>query len=68
MTTTGSRMIEAKRLSSGYWHISGIGPCNWAQPPEWPCDEKTLREHTFPWASEDFIFEAVTVARQQETK
>ena len=43
------------RLESGYWHIRGEGPCNWAQPPVWPCDEKTLRDHAFLEASEEFI-------------
>ena len=47
--------LSAKRLVSGYWHIRGDGPCNWAQPPEWPCDEPTLRAHAFPEASEKFI-------------
>ena len=31
------------KLSSGYWHIRGIGPCNWAQPKTWPCSEDELR-------------------------
>lgn len=47
--------ISAKRLASGYWHIRGDGPCNWAQPPTWPCSESVLREHAFPEASEAFI-------------
>jgi hypothetical protein len=46
---------ECRRLSSGYWHLRSEGPCNWAQPPRWPCDEKTLREHAFPEASESFL-------------
>lgn len=25
--------ISVRRLSSGYWHIRGVGPCNYAQPP-----------------------------------
>ena len=48
-------MIIIQRLESGYWHIRGNGPCNWAQPPHWPCDEATLRAHAFPQASEAFI-------------
>ena len=52
-------MIEVTRLSSGYWHIRGIGPCNWAQPPTWPCDETTFLAHAFPEASDEFIREAM---------
>lgn len=47
--------VTVKRLSSGYYHIRGVGPCNWAQVPSLPCDEKTLRAHAFPEASESFI-------------
>jgi hypothetical protein len=35
--------ITYKRLPSGYWHIRGRGPCNWAQPPHWPCSKQTKR-------------------------
>lgn len=38
-----------------YVKLSGVGPCNWAQPPCWPCDEDTLREHAAGYASEAFI-------------
>lgn len=48
-------MITVTRLPSGYYHVRGDGPCNWAQPPTWPCDEATLREHAFVQASEQFI-------------
>lgn len=47
--------VIVKRLASGWWHIRGNGPCNWAQPPIWPCDEETLRAHAFPQASEKFL-------------
>ena len=47
--------IKLNRLSSGYYHIRGEGPCNWAQPPTFPCDEETLRQHAFPEACETFI-------------
>lgn len=47
--------IEADRLENGYYHIRGEGPCNWAQPPEWPCSEEMLRAHAFPEACEEFI-------------
>lgn len=51
--------ITVRRLESGYYHVRGQGPCNWAQPPEWPCDEATLRAHTFGEASEDFVRSAL---------
>jgi hypothetical protein len=41
-------------LDSGYWHIRGEGPCNWAQPPTWPCDPKVLDEHFFVQAGDRF--------------
>lgn len=53
--------ITVQRLPSGYFHLRGQGPCNWAQPPSWPCDEDTLREHAFPEASEDFIRDCLTL-------
>lgn len=59
-------MINAKRLESGYWHIRGRGPCEWAQPPCWPCDEKTLREYAFPQASERFIRSVIRAFVAQE--
>jgi len=55
--------ISVRRLESGYWHVRGVGPCNWAQPPQWPCDEQTLREHAHLEASEDFIREALNAAQ-----
>lgn len=54
--------LVIKQLSSGYWHIRGNGPCEWAQPPQWPCDEQTLREHAFQEASESFIRAALGAA------
>lgn len=54
--------MRIDRLSSGYWRIQGDGPCEWAQPPFWPCDEATLREHAFPEASERFICECMRQA------
>lgn len=47
--------IEIQRLDTGYIHIRGEGPCNWAQPPHWPCPEDILRNSAFPEASEEFI-------------
>ena len=52
--------MTIKRLESGYYHIRGNGPCEWAQPPTWPCSETVLREHVFPEASERFIRDALT--------
>lgn len=47
--------VTVQRLDSGYYHIRGVGPCNWAQPAAWPCDEATLRAAAHPEASEAFI-------------
>ena len=64
--------VEVSRLANGWWHVRGHGPCNWAQPPEWPCDETTLRRHAFPEASEPFIRAALALSeserRQKERK
>jgi hypothetical protein len=48
-------IITIKKLEFGYYHIRGVGPCNWAQPPNWPCSEEILRQHVFSEACEDFI-------------
>jgi hypothetical protein len=55
-------MITAERLPSGYWRVSGRGPCNWAQVPHWPCSREVIEEHAFPEASTDFIREAAATA------
>ncbi len=55
--------ITVSRLSSGYYMVRGIGPCNWAQPPIWPCEEDTFRRYVFPEASEYFISAAMLAAR-----
>ena len=47
--------ITVTRLKSGYYHLRGRGPCNWAQPEVWPCPEEELRKSAFPQASEEFI-------------
>ena len=47
--------LSVKRLSSGYYFVRGDGICNWAQPPHWPCDQKTLRAHAFHEAAEEFL-------------
>lgn len=62
----GSMRIKVTQLSSGFVHVKGEGPCNWAQPPNWPCTEAELRRHAFPEASEDFIKSAMKAAGGQE--
>ncbi len=59
-------MITVKRLESGYWHIRGVGPCNWSQPPHWPCTQQALREHAHPGASDAFIAEALIAEAVKE--
>lgn len=59
-----SAQIQITRLESGYYHIRGRGPCNFAQPPNWPCDLDTLREHAHPEASESFLRAAIAHAEQ----
>lgn len=59
-------MISVKKLSTGYYRVRGDGPCEWAQPPHWPCSEETLREHAFPEASERFIAAAIAEALRAE--
>lgn len=62
--------ITVQRLSSGYVRLQGNGPCEWAQPPHWPCDKTTLRAHAFPEASESFLREcdALAAAERGEAK
>lgn len=60
--------IQVKRLESGWWHIRGRGPCNWAQVPNWPCDEGLLRDGAFPEASEEFIRTALLRALSEPTR
>jgi hypothetical protein len=51
--------VTIRRLSTGYYHIRGRGPCEWAQPPGAPpYTVGYLRAHAFPEASEDFLREA----------
>ena len=54
--------VSIRRLSTGYWHIRGKGPCEWTQPPEWPCAEKLIRDSAFPQASEQFLRAVVRLA------
>lgn len=54
--------ITITKLSTGYYHVRGDGPCNWAQLPHWPATEQEIRKHAFPEASETFIREATREA------
>lgn len=47
-------VVTVQKLSSGYYHLRGEGPCNWAQPPTWPCSEDELEESFFGEAGEPF--------------
>jgi hypothetical protein len=57
--STREPTITVQKLSSGYYHVRGDGPCEWSQPPHWPCSEDVLRTHAFPEASERFIQSAL---------
>jgi hypothetical protein len=46
--------LRIRQLPSGYWHIRGVGVCNWAQPPAWPCDPDVLERHFFGEAGDRF--------------
>lgn len=46
--------FTVKRLSSGYVHLRGVGPCNWAQPQNWPCSDDELEAAFFHEAGEPF--------------
>lgn len=52
--------IQVKKLESGYFHVRGEGPCNWAQPKYWPCNVEHLQSHAFPQASDQFLRAAAT--------
>jgi hypothetical protein len=58
--------IRITQLSSGHVHIRGYGPCNWAQPAQWPCSEEQLRKSAFPEASEEFIRAALRASMRGE--
>ena len=47
--------LLAQPLTEPNWYITGVGPCNWAQPPTWPCaDEDVLSASIFPEAGFEF--------------
>lgn len=54
--------IVVKRLPTGYYHVRGRGPCEWAQPKYWPASEEEIRSTAFPEASEEFILSAIREA------
>jgi hypothetical protein len=60
--------IVITRLSSGYVHVRGRGPCNWVQPKHWPCSEEVLRAAAFPEASEDFLQAVLRLAESYERR
>lgn len=62
------RALTIKQLPSGYVHLRSLGPCNWAQPPHWPCSEEVLREHAFGEACEDFIQACLQSAHRQKER
>lgn len=57
-------MLTVTRLSTGYWHIRGKGPCNWAQCERWPTTKEAVRAAAFPEASETFIREVLRMPEQ----
>jgi hypothetical protein len=52
LTTFGG--VTVTRLPSGYFHLRGVGPCNWAQPEHWPCSEEELEAAFFHEAGASF--------------
>ena len=50
----GTMTLDIRRLSSGYTHIRGNGPCEWAQVSYWPCGDEELTAGCFPEASNAF--------------
>ncbi len=56
-----------QRLSTGYYLVRGVGPCNWSQPKTWPCSEEHFTAHAFPEASDEFIRDAMRIAARRPT-
>jgi len=50
-------MFSVHRLPSGYYHIRGVGLCNWTQPSQWPCEAGEIEACAFPEASPRFLAE-----------
>ena len=59
---TNTEPIHVQQLSNGYWHIKGIGPCNWSTVKRWPCCEDTIRDGAGGEASDEFIVAAAQIA------
>ena len=54
--------IRIKRLASGWYHLRGTGPCQWAQVQDWPgCTEKELDSAFFPEAGYNFRREVASL-------
>jgi hypothetical protein len=54
MRTWDFTEVRVRQLDSGYWHLRGPGPCNWAQPQRWPCLPDDLEKSFFGEAGEGF--------------
>ena len=52
--------IKIKRLPTGYFHIRGEGPGNWAQVKNWPCTEDELAAGNFQ-GNEDFLNSVIKI-------
>lgn len=44
--------VEIKTLSTGWYHLRGVGPCNWAQIPSLDCQ---VVDYAHPEASVAFV-------------
>ena len=52
--------ITIEKLPSGYYHIRGEGPCNWAQVENLPCSKDDLMAGNFQ-GGDEFINHALEV-------
>jgi hypothetical protein len=52
-TFQGAMPIVARRLLSGWFHLRGVGPCNWAQINSWDAWQ-VEGDGAFCEASDDF--------------
>ena len=60
--------ISIKKLNTGWYHIKGVGPANWTQPPTWPASEDAIRQNAFPQASETFLKQVIAMAEEEYMK
>jgi len=58
--------IKVKKLSSGCFHITGEGPCNWSTVKKWPCHKDTVRECADLAVCDEFINDATRLAIETE--